>query len=137
MNKLITLSGLIDEATTENDPIFRNDDEAVFDRIVKYNNFLKQPLTKDMFVNQFESQFEENKGVFSFMEAYQEAEKKVIFDGWSIDRKGNFISSDHIMGSITLEISCNDYWSIVEYGTIEEFAQASKDSCIKLKNVEL
>jgi len=82
--------------------IFRID--AVQFRIVKdYNQFLKQPLKKEMFVNEIKkpdeslmgafSTHEENEDYESAYKAWQEAEKKVIFKDFLIktSKEGDLI----------------------------------------------
>jgi len=78
IEKLLPLSQFIDQSVSE-----VNNSSVVLDRIQGYNDFLKQPLTKEMFVNQLGEWNMSKNGLKDSVEyrAWQEAEKKVIFDG--------------------------------------------------------
>ena len=69
-----------------------------FDLICQYNDFLKQPLKKEMFVNELKMPcdmlFGENPVKYKFeREFFIEAEKKVIFKGY----QNNPIDVKHIL----------------------------------------
>ena len=73
-----------------------------FDLICQYNDFLKQPLKKEMFVNEIEKPLAKDKDEHNsynglryveWVKAYREAEKKVIFKGY----QNNPIDVKHIL----------------------------------------
>lgn len=90
IEKLLTLSQFVDEQVKLAIP-----DTQHFQNVINYNNFLKRTLTKEMFVNPLGS--DEPIHIYSdspsktestmYRERYnkwQEAEKKVIFNGWTL-----------------------------------------------------
>ena len=93
LNKLMTLSQFIDEE--EYDDCLMEDS---YMRIVKYNNFLRTPIKKEMFVNELEKPKpipELNEPHQSMLKLYnrllpicKESEKKVIFKGLTYIKNG-------------------------------------------------
>ncbi len=146
IEKLYTLSQFVDEMT-KSYFVSANDAMEALKIIEEYNEFLKQPLKKEMFVNEIEKPtyiiHEQLKGecfcedctedlMFCKPEKWQEAEKKVIFEGW-YDWNG------------TLTDSCNKY----QNGFFEDFEHVVSEVIIlsdladktngqlKLKNLEI
>ena len=90
----------------------RYNDETIYayGRIKRYNYFLKQPLTKDMFVNPIikpVSNFDLDDIELLQFKEWQESEKKVIFEGFKNSQyyafnchndkiRVNFSNSDYI-----------------------------------------
>lgn len=75
IEKLITLSEFVDEVQKK----FFNPSIAL-GLIIAYNNFLKQPLKREMFANQESYSPKAWKEGIGNSKAWQEAEKKVIFN---------------------------------------------------------
>lgn len=118
IEKLYTLSQFVELLDNAIDGYFITREEInseKYDLIVKYNDFLKQPLKKEMFVNEIEKPNENNSKYRhinwdkSFKQnefdkdfgAWQEAEKKVIFEGK--------IRTDNIFGTGKIEDALNIY----------------------------
>lgn len=109
--------------------------------IHKYNKFLKQPLKREMFVN---PNINSNGKVLltkEAVEAWEEAEKKVIFDGWFPSQMvhTNVIDSD---GCTEISFSginkpfptlCGSGKYV---GTLKQFSESFIGE-LKLKNVTL
>ena len=122
LEKLLTLSQFVDY-WTDNKRI--TDDSLVF--IIEYNNFLKKPLTKEMFVNELETPNIENyatgKGYkleyHEYLEKFEAAEKKAIFKNDIIDSVG-----------ITIAYFIN------KGKTLQDLAEVTKGE-LELQNVEL
>lgn len=111
--------------------------------IVKYNHFLKQPLNKDMFVFTppflLDSEHKESPSSWSPDEiiAWQEAEKKVIFEG-AIENETESIGLTKIYLN---NIKIAHYWKgcntwLCLYKTLNDLFEATKGELI-LKNVIL
>ena len=147
LERLYTLSQFIDYIDEAANELRITPDE--FDYIIKYNNFLKQPLTKEMFINPYGHERPiNNRGFLESDEKYnerlnqwEEAEKKVIFKGWEITNINNYtwaaINESH---TITLYqnyfiIYINDDTSKVAK-TLHDLAEATKGE-LELKNVEI
>lgn len=117
--------------------------------IIKYNDFLKQPLIKEMFVNEIEkpdvsliggfATNEESNEYEDALKVWQEAKKKVIFKGFSIAEDYTAINSmatkDHLF---------HDHISILNMDFIHEFTIADLiNECndyeleLELQNVEI
>ena len=93
LTKGYTLSQFIDKISNETDAGELELFEIVpeYYKIILYNDFLKQPLKKEMFVNEIEKPLAKDKDEHNsynglryveWVKAYREAEKKVIFKGW-------------------------------------------------------
>jgi len=104
------------------------------DNWVHYGDYLRlldQPLTKEMFINPLEEptdMFQGEQYYGSMMDSFQEAEKKVILDGWS-ERKlngGVVYDNDELDVFIDLE----------EYSLLSDLAEGFNGK-LKLKNVEI
>ena len=117
----------------------------IADKIIAYNEFLKQPLSKEMFVNEIEKPDKKEYGNFTShphltenelyelaLEIWQEAEKKVIFEG-----KFSFKYYDD--GAIRIDLY-DDVIIILQNGfgktTLEEIARQTNGQ-LKTKNIEL
>lgn len=117
--RLYKLSQFIDEITLD----FKEDDHWMAEAylaIHRYNNFLKQPLTKDMFVCEIEEptdSYNSEQYYGAEMDAYEAAQKKVIFEDevWFYYGVLGLIKSGK---------------------TIHDLAEATNGE-LKLKNVEL
>jgi len=117
LEKLLTLSQFIDFMSI-NEEI---DVEWHLSLIKSYNDFLKQPITKEMFVNQTENPIRPELGYgddinevacYNGMRIrWQEAEKKVIFD-------------------------IRDLEALYNFGTLHELAEATSGK-LTLKNVTI
>jgi len=135
------------------------DDYKALKFIINYNDFLKQPLKKEMFVNEIEkpeylpSYLEKikkhnewvNEGVNiakdrELINKWQEAEKKVIFKGWelNIDQRYLFKGESHIALYSDSEIRFykNEDSFGVTIKTLANLFQAT-DGELELKNVEI
>lgn len=137
IDKGYTLSQLIDLIANDKH-IFL---QEAWDLTVKYNDFLKQPLTKEMFVNEFKKPIGYDNWYYGNGRAdgvacvkWQESEKKVIFE--------ESIKSDYSITSCRCEETgildvyfCNHLGEFMCRTIGELFEQAYSD--VKLKNVEL
>jgi hypothetical protein len=121
LEKLLTLSQFVDEIkkTYHYDGAM-----ARIKLIFDYNEFLKTPLKKEMFVNPIEQKWEKVEGREimvhdSHYDKWQEAEKKVIFENSAI-----------------LEMSFD--WASIKiiYPDLNSLAEAHNGQ-LKLKNVEI
>lgn len=146
LEKLLTLSQFVDYLQSINHDdkksiLLNKDRESYTNEILiehlhaieSYNNFLKQPLTKDMFVNEIPPFSERKKD-------WQEAEKKVIFDGWRIgcDEGGYYFEKDDILiyrYEWAWILDCDNTGEI-NICTLHDLAEATNGE-LKLKNVEL
>ena len=114
-----------------------------YGKINRYNNFLKQDIKKEMFVNDLEYPIDhdylpypEGTGKYptecylTDKEEFRQAEKKVIFETLEYDFIfiGYVEVEDHEFRIV--EIDLNDY------GTLEDLAN-EPDSNLKLKNVNI
>jgi len=159
IEKLYTLSQFVDYLDTLNIkdfseitmyPITMTDMEwtsACFHLTKKYNEFLKQPLKKEMFVNEIEKSIRYyeffNKasfGTFTNKELlkcnkYFEAEKKVIFEYFEL--KNNSINYKDVVHVFWLD-SITQLWKLSNgMNTINDLSLLIYSSNFKLKNVEL
>jgi len=107
IDRLYTLSQFVsamDDYTKESHSY-----ERACKKIIKYNDFLKQPLTKDMFVNPFEwpnsmeylpdydIQKYPSECYLEDKENYESAEKRLIFSPRKVNKKDCYVLvSDHI-----------------------------------------
>ena len=137
IDRLYKLSQFVDYVTN-NARI--TDDSLIY--IKEYNDFLKQPIKKEMFVNDIlcpdaqdyntESEYETD------LKAWQEAENKVIFKGWTKVISGTICNHDYpeieISESMRISIKFGDSFRL--YKSLHELAEATKGE-LKLKNVEL
>lgn len=135
IEKLYTSSQLVEilrnKVVNENLDAF----EAL-DTAYKYGNFLKQPRKKEMFVCEVEEPERFNYdinhvGQVKYNDAlnyYEQAQKKVIFEGWK-ERKwdGGIVFDNH-----ELDI----FIDIEEHKSLCDLAEETKGE-LKLKNVEL
>lgn len=171
LDKLLTLSQFVSKYTAHSNDVedyYTNTEiieEAekqgyliapfILNKIVQYNDFLKQPLKKEMFVNEVDIPLKSNYGLDApefnsknplpqecykhDLDKYEAEEKKVIFEGFSIDK--NFIGINSLKERDCLfyghrEIIFIQFlheWAISDL--IQELADV--EIIIKLKNVEL
>jgi len=117
----------------------------LYNNIVEYNKFLKQPLKKEMFVNEVEKPNNNYPrtimGGFNYeqnIEKWGEAENKVIFKGWKKSMYHRYIV---VKGMVELDFSNADYPGfkcgfngVVK--TIGDLFQATNGQ-LELKNVQL
>jgi hypothetical protein len=120
IDRLYTLSQFIDKLYYDGTINL----ETFYYSIGKYNEFLKQPLQKEMFVNEIEEPtlYHHNidrKYYNNMLKVWQEAEKKVIFE--DVDLK-----------QISFE------WETIKvlYPTLSDLAEAYSGK-LKLKNIEI
>lgn len=106
LTKLLTLSQFIDSCEGSSEPCYH--------AIVKYNNFLKQPITKEMFVGD-----------------------DAIFDGWMECAyiKGS-VNHPNEIDWITFHIDYADYNGEFEVDTLFDLSEATNGT-LTLKNVEI
>ena len=113
--------------------------------IRKYNNFLKQPLTKDMFVNDMKHPTLQYYDLMYYgceLDIWQEAEKKVIFKAMPTNKKDclNIIKDSvfsHFIGNkIYIENIHINSGRMLRVNTISELSEVTKGK-LKLNNVEL
>lgn len=129
IERLYTLSQFID--LIENDESLNYEDQSVL--IFTYNDFLKQPLNKEMFVNDIKKPIEESSLCVGgdrdqrWLKWY-EAEKKVIFEGFSKRMWDGGVLFDNDLLDIFIDIS--------EHKTLSHLADATNGE-LKLKNIEL
>ena len=106
ITKGYTLSQFVDLVTIGNDDEFTNQEVirhaedsmetdmvacAVAELIKKYNDFLKQPLTKEMFVNDMRCPIAPCENYEVKVKRFREAEKKVIFEGFEVQNTDEWI----------------------------------------------
>lgn len=109
--------------------------------VKKYNDFLKQPLTKEMFVNEIEKPDKKEYGNFTShpyltenelyelaLETWQEAENKVIFEGASLRLFGKTTMIDIDYLDVFIEEN--------EFKNLHELAECYPGQ-LKTKNIEL
>lgn len=95
--------------------------------IIRYNKFIKQPLKKSMFVNGLEKPKSlETAEKYLKFEAWQEAEKKVIFKGWEYE-SGTFFNKEYMLDEIN---------TINGHNTLE-YLSGHFNGELELKNIEL
>ena len=132
IEKLYTLSQFVDYLKDKDTNVL-----PTFDLVSKYNDFLKQPLKKKMFINDIEkpkltdkqdilSEITNNLHVID-INRWQESEKKIIFEGY-IDKLNYWCSEKY--HRIDLK------YVLKEYFNLEVLAQQTNGQ-LKLKNVEL
>lgn len=116
--------------------------------IVKYNNFLKQPLSKEMFVNELKEPdaidyvdtCDNKTGTFdsknfdSDLNKWQEAEKKVIFKGWRHGQGDIYNDKMQIVYNVKSNSIFINHW--IFNPTLNDLFEATKGQ-LKLKNIEL
>lgn len=120
---------------------FNDENLFAYGRILKYNEFLKQPITKDMFVNEFEypdesligrfATYEEHNEFDNALEQWQQAEKKVLFK--SI-KPVLGVSNDLFINPKSKK-PFRDI-AIEDYDSLQDLAEATNGE-LKLKNVEM
>ena len=152
VDKLYTLSQFVDLINTSHGWQYRTGYDGL-KLIFKYNLFLKQPLTKDMFVCDLEKPLRDNFVYFGSispmnLERYKEdlgkyeaAQKKVIFGGFMKSTKFKYAV---INGTHELAFDNAMFPRYVKYGknlisctkTLHDLAEATNGE-LKLKNVEL
>lgn len=119
IEKLYTLSQFVDMMAK------RHHDEFV-GAVISYNVFLKQPLKKEMFVNETRVEIPFETSTDKWL--WQEAEKKVIFEGY-IDKMMYFVPSNGVSRQDTKYWLSNDL-------KLSDLAEATSGE-LELKNVEL
>jgi hypothetical protein len=144
IEKLITLSEFVDLLGKERPfaieaPMSEEADNyiAIFD----YNNFLKQPLTKDMFVNSIQEPTLQCSDPMYYeceLLEYQEAESKVIFEGWNLVNSGFMYNESYPQLEISAKMYITIDWnhSFRKYDSLHDLAEATKGT-LKLKNVQI
>ena len=138
INKGYTLSQFVDIAAYEIADIVA----ARFDVVIKYNNFLKQPLKKEMFVSSIPNptsadleKYGENAD--TFIKANIISEKKVIFKGWNkMKYKGYYLQLGATGNNILSFETNNSMTYISEPKTIGDLFQATNGE-LELKNVDI
>jgi len=146
IEKLITLSQFVDKYKE----LFYEEDFSV--EIVAYNDFLKQPLTKEMFVNPFKKPECYIQPCKSAYKEWQEAEKKVIFENCNVDHEDKIIFSGQIRKTIIKmktpelfihlrksgkhQIEPIDDRNWISIKTLHDLAEATNGQ-LTLKNVEI
>ena len=145
LEKLLTLSQFVDL-------IIPNAGKTPYRKTVlvkNYNEFLKQPLKKEMFVNEIKkpkiAMYQNTDGtndVFQFdsdFKAWQEAEKKVIFKGYKLINNGNTLENGkqdiYVFRDSSMMLKHNGVRS-TGIKTIHDLAEATKGE-LELNNVEL
>ena len=132
IDRLYKLSQFVDYVTN-NARI--TDDSLIY--IKEYNDFLKQPIKKEMFVNDIlcpdaqdyntESEYETD------LKAWEEAENKVIFKGWKTWVDGNNVH--FAKGSYKIEFRVNTI--IGDYVRVNKHRCYSMNDLAKATNGEL
>jgi hypothetical protein len=133
LDRLLTLSQFIEGCENR----VNEEMEESYRYIVKYDAFLKQPLTKDMFVNPLSKPwaltlyniqpFECSADEMRQCREYKEAEKKVIFE---LDDE-LYLDEENYPGCVLLKKGCIPFGFL-----ISDLAEATKGS-VKTKNIEL
>jgi hypothetical protein len=139
IERLISLSEFVD---IESDS--QNDIEESYNNIVNHNDFLKQPLKKEMFVNEVkepvkcdeDSNPDDLLYYMSQLDKWQEAEKKVIFDGCApSEHNNNIIIFDDEMTALNFKEDKVFLWYFGEIETIQDLVTHAGE--FALKNVEI
>jgi len=145
IDRLYTLSQFVDLITDEEQNLELNIEYLhEINAVIAYNNFLKQPLKKEMFVNEIEkphiSQYQNEDGtnnIDGFDESYKtwkKSEKKVIFEDVEYKKqynKGYQIHIDNLVISF-IDLEC----SMPFRKTLRELAEENNGE-LKLKNVDI
>lgn len=152
IEKLYTLSQFVDYMNSKECKLYM--ENSLSSAVLKYNNFLKQPLTKDMFVSEAPRPNEGDYKVTELGEElachqfskdfdkWQEAEKNVIFEGFEYikcirNSGGNYT---HILKFEETEIYMQwggfHIYGVHKIKTILDLAEAPTGE-LKLKNVEI
>lgn len=118
---------------TEIDGIFEGDvslDSVRLNGIYRYASFLSKPLTLGMFVpcdedgNVLEEPIETIGGVELYNEQYQQAKKRVLFEGFTFDDENNLLNfkddSLSLLWSEDYNCFVDDYFLSNFYKTIED-----------------
>jgi hypothetical protein len=115
-------------------------DTSQLNRIYKYNDFLKQPVTKEMFVNTYKAPEPVKFGDTLPAEMWEEAEKKVIFKGWK-SKGNNVLEHDKYIliyekgyDMFKLLNRRSDKWA--EIRTLHDLAEATNGE-LEIQNVKL
>lgn len=128
INTLMTLSQFVDEISNGELSTIEtkadNISQLKLYLIYKYNLFLKQPLKKEMFVNEIVKP-NDKFNLLDDIEAFKKAEKKVIFANVGIDDNIIFLDED-IQIHFAL-LSTFDLSTLARLG----------DGELKLKNIEI
>ena len=156
IKKLLTLSQFINylesftlDELIDNFGLSRFEHESIvkfecYKLIIKYNEFLQQPLKKEMFVNRIRRLMESDDPVaceLSYKE-WQEAEEKVIFKGW---KQSNTFKYDILLDGVTrLDFSNADFIQLTIHGkqntilirTLNGLAEKTNGE-LELNNIEL
>jgi len=108
----------------------------------KYNNFLKQPLIKEMFVNPFEQpnippqgKGRDWLGYYKLKEEWQEAEKKVIFEARYHNIQPSQTSNYYTIGGKVVATETNGGLCVHSL-TFHNLAEATNGE-LTLKNVTI
>lgn len=148
INRLYTLSQFI-EANKYSQFAHITELAERLERITKYNTFLKQPLSKDMFVNEtkdpgvFDESKDDDFGLVSAVHdqklgKFRQYEKKVIFDDVKkrIDRSVTAIILPLNIGNMKIGNLFDDGQFYTLYPTLHSIAEITNGE-LKLKNLEL
>jgi len=166
MNKLVTISAFIDNEEKkvlgkvkeyeDNTMLLKSTPSMTFvvndswDRIIKYNLFLTQPLTLSMFVpcDEQGEPMNEERGVVAdwadadvdqrieaHKKAYQAAKDKVLFEGWEWDSEINSVIKGEYQAYVTSlgRFMFNDgETGTAKYYTLADLADATIDNPLTL-----
>ena len=153
LEKLFKLSRFVDLIQSQIHPVqYESEDHScswAIDRIWYYNAFLKQPLTKEMFINPFEKPDIDNythngkvTGTYSILLCkWQEAEKKVIFDSC---KKSHYYAFNYIINDYRINFENADFIQLehtlkpikIIVKTLSDLAEAT-NGLLTLKNVTI
>jgi hypothetical protein len=141
-----TLSQFVDKvAETTNAVNLLSGYSDEYQAIIIYNEFLKQPLKKEMFVNPIYKELSFNKVTGEYDIEWQEAEKKVIFKGEKIVHNYSSIEYKHSDNySVFYYPEAEKEWDILIFGvgylneldTLGDLFQAT-NSELETQNIEL
>lgn len=160
INKLYTLSQFVDLVTQSKDNHFCNEEVvshaednmetdlvvcAVAELIESYNNFLKQLIKKEMFVNRFKKPLEcyssiggsVERAYYKKMEWWEESEKKVIFEDVEILPYSNqTVLFDIFVNKKFIARTRGDETWAFNNNTLSDLAEMTKGE-LTLRNVEI
>lgn len=125
IDKLYTLSQFID--------LYRGEWNYGTPYIYLYNDFLKQPLTKEMFVNEVKVKLA-SENTDEYIKQWQEAEKKVIFNNLIKEEASGYDA--FYIGKLKIGHFWKDGSNFVLFKTLSRLAEVTNGK-LKLKNVEL
>jgi hypothetical protein len=134
LDRLYTLSQFVDK---EHEELGWNTEN-----VHKYNTFLKQPLTKEMFVSSIEKPIQPENDSEKWYEyfrillpKYNGAQAKVIFDGWEKDDQDFYIHDNYVIDFDTYDYSYILFTDVPDsFGikTLHDLAEATRGK-LKLK----